>query len=221
MQHVLLFSFNLSIMSSVKEKLNYLVDRYVSNQFINSYPKELNLIIIKFLGNVLLRFDIVHPNYRDQITGYGTIIKRPKQGNQPKWLQYMCFSSTTFTNGIHEFRIKCIKPNEDAVGIVTGTSGCKSKKIHWASVNEDLYFYYGGGFVQYRKHNGIWASSSDLKCPKWEKNDIITVNVDCYKWILTFSMNNKMAQKVKIVPNKVYYPFMGLQYHDVEYHLIV
>ena len=96
----------------------------------------------------MIRFDIVHPNYRNQIKGNGTIIRRPIKGDQQEWLQYICCSSTTFTNGIHQFKIKCVKPKGDAIGIITDTSGCKLKKIHWNRIeNVDIHYYHGGGGV--------------------------------------------------------------------------
>ena len=108
-------------MSTFKDKLNYLVNGYVSHEIeranlTETYPSEINLFIIQFLENIFLRFDLVNKLCRDCIKNDGTLLVRDDNLNR----DLSILSSCAFVAGtVDEFRIKCNKPIYDSIGIIS------------------------------------------------------------------------------------------------------
>merc|ERR1711897_73196 len=82
----------------------------------------------------------------------GTTLKRPKRNDLPTHLKINACSSASFSNGIHEFKIKCIRPGAgDAFGITTNTYIHRDTKT-WCQnlfpkMSGAMYYYYGGGQI--------------------------------------------------------------------------
>eukprot|EP01084_Bolivina_argentea_P087309 157688_1 len=211
-------------MSTFNERLNYLVYGYVlielnKIKLSSKYPIELNALIIHFLGNIFLKFDLVHENYKDCISKNGTVIKRSGSLKGIRWFS-VC-SSTSFSEGIHQFRIKCVKPKGDSIGIMSNTDIVKEKNKYHSWINCNIYYYHGEGTLYCGDGLGSTARGQYNLAP-FEKDDIIAVKIDCNEWKVQFLRNDKLIGKTwDIQPDLSYHPFIGTRCEDTEYHLVI
>ena len=85
------------------------------------------------------------------------MIKRPTEADKQENAhdQFVCACSEGFNKGIHEFKIKCTKPKQDAIGIITNINACSDetyddKHIFWISrrdFDSIVYAVYGRGLT--------------------------------------------------------------------------
>ena len=172
-------------------------------------------------------FDTIHKKYKNCIQQEGTYIRRPGQYEQytlHDWVYVTICSSLSFNHSFNEFSIKCIRPRYDAIGILSDISICNDSKYEnlWCQKGPgNMYYYYGGGAIS----SGLKTKdkpSKQKKLPNWVRGDIVTVKIDRNEWTVRFLKNGKLiGRKVNIVPNIDYYPFVGTQYHDTDYQLII
>ena len=129
-------------------------------------------------------------------------------------------SNVGWTSGIHEFRIRAIKPGKDAIGITSS----KDEIMAWVWIKQSrnyTHYYYGGGSISsstnaLNKYNAINADEWI-----WKKDDILTVKVDLIENKLSFYMNdNLMGDAVDIEANCTWYPIICVQENNTEYQLI-
>ena len=202
-------------MTDDAQKIDCLVHGYVSSQLqdlqlASEYPAELNMVITQFLGNVLMRFDLFNEKYRDCVQKDGTwIIKHKSIGND----YFSVLSSHTFAKGeVGEFKIKCIRPGGDSIGITSNKDIILDKNVGKYHTIQDkpVYYYRGPGHFN---GTGGQPIRGQKNVSKWKANDIITVKVDCVEWTVSFLHNDVIqggdAALIDIEPNKVYYPFIG------------
>ena len=214
---------------SVEQKLEYLVYRYVLKEIKHlemegKYPSELNIFIIQFLGNILMQFDLFNQKYKEHVKNYGTLIIKQVAPSDDNYFSVL--SSTTFTAGdIGEFKIKCIKPGGDSIGITSNTDIILDKYTSQYHADcmftKPVYYYRGGGYLNKAEGEGIRGQTN---VSKFHANDIITVKVDCVKWKVSFMNNDEVqggdASSIDIEPNEIYHPFIGLMQGNVEYELV-
>ncbi len=186
----------------------------------DKYPSELNAFIIQFLGNIFMRFDLIYEKYQDCIQNDGTLIRRNPSLISDDISWFSIVSSNAFTVGdIGEFKIKCNKPGFDSIGIMSNTDIIKEKNRYHIRVKSYIYYYHGNGNLY---ETGGAHMDNQTNVTGFEKDDIITVKVDCIAWTVIFLKNGEMVGTVKeIEPNNTYYPFIGTNSDDVEYELIV
>ena len=180
-----------------------------------------------YVGNIILVFDMVHKKYRNCIQHEGTYIRRPGQYEQytlHDWVYVTICSSVAFNHSFNEFSMKCIKPRMDAIGILSDATVCENpqyENIWCQKAPGNMYYYYGGGAIS----SGLNTKDKppkQKKLPKWKRDDIITVKIDTKEWTVRFLRNERLVgRKVNIVPNCEYHPFIGTQYHDTDYQLII
>ena len=188
-------------MSAVEQKLNYLVHGFISTlieslKLQDKYPSELNVFIIKFLGNIWMRFDLFNKKYKECVRNDGTlIIKQPSVSSK----MFSILSSNAFKQGdIGEFKIKCINPDRDSIGI-TSNKGiildeCLNKYHTYSRFvggvrgRKPLYYYRVDG--SFNETGGATVISQ--RPPGCIAGDIVTVKVDCVKWTVSFLKNNKV-----------------------------
>ena len=203
--------------------IDYLISGYIEREFSSEskdrkicYPLELNGIIVAFVGNFLMRFDIIHHAYSHHLRQSGTMLKRA-DGMRG---YYIACSSTSFSSGIHEFKVRLHKPKDDAIGIISSLQSCSLKPTFWGNAFGNLYYYYGDGQITEKRDGQKAINHYGEK--GWNKDNIIRVRVDCDNWTVQFfNGSNKMTKgKINIEPGMTYYPMIGTQSDDVEYELI-
>lgn len=213
--------------------IQYLVAAYVAqhstdieNQWQDSkYPLELDAIIVAFVGNLIMRFDLTPQIYQYHIkhTLNGSILTRPPYFYVGQSCKYISCSSTSFKKGKHKFDIKCIEPADDAIGIISNIhqSLCFRKEdIFWGDINANMYYYYGGGQLSSKTINGSIIRYNKFY-PSWSKGDVIQVEVDCDNWTVSFQICGYNKQStMDIEPNCIYYPMLATQNENVKYQLI-
>eukprot|EP01083_Nonionella_stella_P173953 601706_1 len=65
------------------------------------------------------------------------------------------------------------------------------------------------GLREERSMNKVFADPDDAQKNGWEQGDIITVELNCKDWTITFRKNNqKILKWCKVKPNAVYYPII-------------
>ena len=134
---------------------------------------------------------------------------------------FSVLSSYAFLAGtVGEFRIKCIKSQNESIGIMSNTEIIKEKHIYHSRHDAICFFYHVGGYLH--ETDGKMIANH---LPKTKANDIITVKVDCVKWNIVFMLNDEVlggdAAVIDIEPNQDYYPFVGFYLGDCKYELLV
>eukprot|EP01084_Bolivina_argentea_P105162 188256_1 len=206
-------------------KLDYLVTRYINENFINisknydHFASPLINEIIKFLGNIFIIFDVYHEHYRDCILNNGQTFKRNNTNTDSVgYISIGC--SITWISGVHEWKIK-IKQYASFIGIVSDLTPCKQKEkfIYEMTKGYSYYIYCG------KPHSLIWSNQSnsyvEYSLKQIKPNDIVTVKLNCNEWKLQFYVNNeKIGKMVPIKKDNVYYPVICSKNKDDEYYII-
>eukprot|EP01084_Bolivina_argentea_P308327 533129_1 len=215
-------------MSTLQTKMSYLINGYVLNQICTMrdeflFPKELTKLMSQFCGDILLRFDVIHPIYSSYVNENGTIFSRPAKYSQPGWVQFGVCSSISFNEGIHEFRIKCINHAEDAIGITSNTSMCDEENKWFGYYNANTYCYSGQGQIYATsKTDNVHENQDQNRLNRFSTGDIIGVCINCNDWTVQFSHNDKnIGKTLHIVPNMTYHMFIGSSFHGTKYELLL
>ena len=207
---------------SLNKRLEYLVNGYININFLfkykqykKKYPLCLSSIILIFLGNILLCFDTYPLRWKKCITNNGKIFKKL----QHVTVMYSVGCSYGWNEGIHSFKIKCVKvPNHkiaEAFGIISNINECKDDDFWYGFSKHNAYVVYNKNIT------GIGVKAQYNVCKQFKNGDIIEIKIDCNNWNVTFFVNNKLIGKsMDINANKTYYPIMSTRYHDTEYHLV-
>ena len=208
-------------MSSMFEKLIYLINGYMTNiqtlRNDNQYPNDVILIVMRFVAKLILQFDLINPRYRHCIKNNGKLLIKSNMDNE----MFSVLSSNVFKPGdIGLFKVKCIKPGGDAIGIISNTDIINKINGHHAylGVGTFTYYYHGRGKLYLWKGKKM---KNQVNVTRWNENDIITVKVDCMKWNIIFMKNNAMVGGItEIKPQSTYYPLIGTSDGNVEYQLL-
>ena len=212
-------------MSTVEEKLELLVSWYVRTELLRaeheeneSYPIELDTVILKFLGNILLIFDVIKDKFANFIKNNGKVIERGPENNPKDIGQFVAASTASFSEGIHEFTIKVgDHAASDAIGIISDLNNIHNGT--WCRYFPDGYMYYGHGPII--ATNKRQKKSKSKPWIRWKSHCQIKVVVDCIQWKVTFFNNGQQSgESVDIVPDKEYHPFLGCQHYDVKYEMV-
>ena len=169
----------------------------------------------------MIKFDIVNEKYRDCIKNDGTLLAISHETS--KFASFSILSSNSFSSGdIGEFSIKCNKPSQDSIGIMSNTSIITMDDCYHAEADAQFYYYYlYGNLYETDKDNGGYKGIFDRDVESAEANDVVTVKVNCVDWTLRFMLNNKlMGKPIKIKPEEKYHPFVGIYEVDGEYELL-
>eukprot|EP01084_Bolivina_argentea_P175077 303219_1 len=204
--------------------LKKLLSTFGNNKTITC-PKCLNDLIMKYVDNIWnMHFDSYPSKFNHHIQENGKLIVKPQPHHLHKITRYIICASQSISNRINEFRIQCVQPKSDCIGIISNTETSKNDNMFWSMSKGNLYYYWGGGGILYGLSTENRPKETSLNYPdhaEWNQGDIITVRVDCNKWIVTFFKNDtQIGDNVNIIPNMSYYPMMGLQSNDVKYRVI-
>ena len=94
------------------------------------------------------------------------------------------------------------------------------------ALNADaLYGIYGSGIIMENvKKQGMLVNRVSILeewgIAKWQWNDIISIQVDYDKWIVSFFINSlQVGNSIDIIHHSWYHPFVGSQCADAQYIL--
>ena len=185
------------------------------------YPIALNKIIVKFLGNILIRFDTTHAYFKHFIKNNGQTLKRVIQNDlKHKVDGYTIGCSCDISKGITEIQIKVIDPgSSDAIGITSDIDECK-KSLWVNQQNGYHYSWYGSSLWALKRKKVIDCKHTDYNM---DINDIVTIKIDCDKWRVSFYKNEIELGSLAIKENLEYYFFIGSQVYaeDSEYQILM
>ena len=207
---------------SPDDALEHLVYGYMKNAFLKhyerDYPTPLNIVIATFLGNILLQFDVYPSSLSHMIKNYGKTIDAYDLEKHTQSVMIGC--SYGVTEGVHDFKVKCVKPNpvdDDTIGIITTIDDCK-REMWGSDVNGlSIYYYENSGCYQYDNHAFVLASDANWN-QNWKVDDIITVHIDLDKLELSFYINDKLIGETMTVPkDQTWYLTMCIEGQGSEY----
>ena len=190
-----------------------------STKYDNKYPIELNKVISQFLGNILLRFDTTHNNFRQFIkNGEQTISVKTMQADKLNVGQFVIASSYEISSGMTEsIRIKCVKAGSYlALGITSNIEHSKLLKPDW--INDQTghkYWWYRhdadkvSAYI-FAQHND-WPLYDYVPLIGWDDHDVIGINIDCNQWIIAFYKNELKIGSFPLEKNLKYHFFMTFQ----------
>ena len=199
------------------------------NPYFNLTPHLLSLMR-QYLS--WTRYDVYKSEYEHYIirSREDVGIFRPPEPmkNETEMDQFLCGSSSIdHCSGLHEFRIRCVKPKTDVFGITSNIGICLDD--HWIasqSLNADaVYGIYGSGIIMGNvKKQGILDNRVSILeesgIAKWQRNDIVSIQVNYDKWIVSFFINGlQVGNSIDLIHHTWYHPFVGSQCADAQYIL--
>ena len=183
---------------------------------------ELNGVLAQFMES-LLKFNYVGDDYKHIIKDDG------KRIDSDTFAIVTVGCLLEINKGINEFKVKCIKPSADLIGIMSNMdedvingSAFDAPKLmrqlngykYWWEIKHTEFLF------AYKNKDRIGGHKS-VRSWNVARNDIITVRVDCNQWIVTFYLNDdKIGESLAIEPDLTYYFFMSVQWRYSEYELI-
>ena len=204
-------------------------------------PIDLMIVLVSYIGGMSeIVFDIeCRMIPREDIKDEGTLIHRKvnkfaihKRNGIEKdvsaFIIYAC--SKGFDSGCHEWhiRFRCKLDNKipkDSIGIVTDIDDvekCNNDKGLNEFRSKGDYYWIDNKQKQIKyKANGLEVKLQwEDYMLSWEKNDIITVRLDCDAWNVEFRINNKMIAKIQDIKPQIYYFAIGSRTNNVKYEVV-
>ena len=197
------------------ELQQHLVNGYVKQEFSgncnSSYPLELSNVILIFLGNILIKFDVFNDDFKRFIDENGKHIKYMISGKSlTQNLNTIC-CSFGMNKGVTIIDIKCINPcGSGVIGILSDIDECKTGK--WiVNMSGYKYWWYNASTTIFgEKDNEDIVESFDVK-ESWKPNDIVRMKIDCNEWKLTFYLNEQAMHTMPLHENIKYYLFVNIR----------
>ena len=210
-----------------------LVDGYIREQYTDRYkviyPHDLTKIFCEFLDHIW----VLPQQYNHVMKRNGSLIFRPplnamneKTGKTN--VDMIIGYSRGWDRGILEFELKCIKPDRDAIGIMSDIDECEIEQ--WITATKGNTYYYVAG-SKLANGGGIYSGSFTTNSPPeqyihdeiaWKTGDIIKLRVDCHDWTCKFYKNKiQIGDTINIEPNCTYHPVLATTEDGIEYELIM
>ena len=190
-------------------RLNHLVSGYIGHY--NSFEASLIKIIMNFAGNIFCIFDIHPPQCIDNMSENRSVYKR-KCGDNLKG--YLIGCSFGWNGGfVHRISIETKGSYWFFAGYgITSNIDPFRNSIKW--IRDVKVGNHYGMFLG--NIEGIEDGYQDTVQPQRNLNDfgnngknIITIQLDGYQWILTFSLNGKIVgHPIKVAENCIYHPMV-------------
>eukprot|EP01084_Bolivina_argentea_P184305 317889_1 len=165
-------------------------------------------------------FSVYNAEYYDKTMDNSTQILFTK-----KWTDSnVMFSQHGFNEGIHMWKLKCIEyggNSSDAIGIATNID-----TNHWFNNMKGLTYYTFSHSLAYHFKNKIRSIKSQRASKKWTTNDELIMKLDCNEWTFDVFINEicpdkKCVETFNIIPNKTYYPGIGLPNTRAKYEVLL
>ena len=211
-----------------KPKMNPLVAGYLKREFLRSnteyqYPESLTLLFIQFLGNILLRFDMILEKYRDFISDDGQILEiNNEKCKLNETITVGC--SYPFESGIYKVIVQYHTKVYSPIGIISDKGLCNQAMWIFGAPNVYAYALYPEHLCQTqvcRKYSSN-GGQNDVFDYHWHANDIAKLIINCDEWILTYYVNDKqIGEPVNIAKDIKYYMAISLNFHeDSKYEIL-
>ena len=208
-----------TVQSNISEKRDCLVNGYIVEYIVENgrkvaYPIELNKIIATFLGSIFLVFDIISESTPDDcIDKTGKLIKNTQNATT------RVASSYCINNGVTYIDIKCIKPGQsDVIGITSNIDACKTGQ--WISLQKGYKYWWYGDTGIYGEKDQVDIVDKYMWSKSWQKNDVISMKIDCDQLELVWRLNQEIKHQVKIKESIDYHLFFMGQSENIEYQLL-
>eukprot|EP01084_Bolivina_argentea_P184308 317894_1 len=167
-------------------------------------------------------FSVYNTEYYDRTMDNSTQILFHK--NKHRSSSKVMFSQHGFNEGIHVWKLKCIQyggDGSDAIGIATNIN-----TNHWFNNMEGETYYTFSGATAYHFKNKTNCTESQRASKKWTINDELIIKLDCNDWTFDVFINEicpdkKCVETFNIIPNKTYYPGIGLPNTRAKYEVLL
>lgn len=196
------------------EQVTHLVNGYLREELLGSnneylYPESLTALFIRFLGNVLLGFDVICEKYKDFISDNGRVLMVDKKKCN-ETITVGC--SYPFERGVYTVSVKYYKTRDHCpIGIISDISLCEKEKWIFDADDTFVYAFYDENLCEHvpsdkYKSNGL---QFDVCKGYQNENDNVKLMIDCNQWKLTYFLNDEqIGNPVNITK-------------DIGYHLAV
>ena len=212
-------------------KPNCLVTGYLKQEFLKQndkyqYPEALTILFVRFLGQILFRFNAVCPKYKHLVEEAGDTLKIKDRDGTGAYLKVG--SSYPFISGIYTLIIKLISddPANNPMGIINNIDVLKHDDDHWifdsALMDNYIYTIYLWNLCQSSAAEDYGSNGMQgAVCETWKKNDEVKFIINCDEWKLTYFVNNKqIGDPVNIAKDMEYYFVICIQDWNKEYRII-
>eukprot|EP01084_Bolivina_argentea_P176057 304733_1 len=201
----------------------YLVNGYIRENYTTcSYPTSLSDMITDYIGCIAIKFDTYFTRNKRFIFDNGTRFCRDSSlSNQARQTRmFMVGCSWGWSAGINEFKIRIIKPQKDAIGIIEDVNECLRLQNWIRQSKVRVYILWGGGELLTGCNQFATTIVDYGQRYQWKQNDIIKVVLNCYQWKVYFFVNNRIIGYIKVAANRTYYPVLGSGYDNTEYQFV-
>lgn len=200
-------------MSTIQQKLQDLIGGYIKEVWTiernDKWPVELNKIVMHFLGNVLIKFDVVgDAKLLEYIRENGKFIETDMYKDHT-----MNFgSSCCMKDGVTIIDVKCVQLSStyNTIGVLSNIG--EFKKGEWLP-NITGYMYI------WDNNEAIYGEKDGADIEPWKEGDIITLKIDLNAWEITFYLNQKAKHKMKLEQHIDYY-FVMEAYEHCAYRIL-
>ena len=217
----------------VENRLHHLVNGYIKQKFdayktYDHFEASLINIMVIFLGNILIVFDIYPSKCKSMFSGHGTKFKREKSDHVHGSFTFGC--SNGWNKGVHKVSIQTKDTTyyDDAFGITSNIDHFKRNTYWYGSSGCDKGFFYtlnGDTLVTMNeKEFGNKTQTRVFNKIKRKPNDKISICLDANEWTVKWLFNDQQLGKpFNVVANETYHLFISSGAHSktVKYHLIV
>lgn len=208
-------------MSSVVQREQDLVGGYIKEQCLSNkdfaYPLDLNKVVIDFLGNIFVKFDVGH--FREFVKEDGKLIEIGQDFGRSSRAFLGFGSKFCMEKDVTIIDIECIRPNTDynVIGILTDLGDIKVGE--WiGSIDGCKYWWYNNAAIYGEKDNRSIAAPK-RHVPVWQAGDIITLRIDLIAGKVTFYWNKEEIHKMKLQRRFKYY-FVMMVSRNSSYRIV-
>lgn len=219
---------------TLETRLHYLVDGYIKKKVdgyktYDHFESSLINIMVRFLGNIFMAFDIYPSKCKSMFNDYGTIFTRTDKESDLKSFTFGC--SYGWSEGVHKISIESKDTTyfQDAFGITSNIKHFKTTEKWYGSANCTQGYFYtlnGDSLVTMNDPaNEDEYQDEVFKEAERRPNDKLSICLDANRWRVTWYLNDEQLGKpFDIVANETYHLFVSSAHprpHGrTEYHLI-
>ena len=203
----------------------YIREQYATHDDYDQFETSLINVIITFLGNIFMCFDIYPSMHESKFSHYNTVFRRSKDDPNEVPMTFGC--SYGMNEGIYRMQIenKISGFGSDAFGITTNIDIFR-KHSGWFDVDGEADVYFLNGTLIAKLNDSDVACQMQyglFKANETEPGDVITILYDGKQYKLTYLLNDKQLGKSVDVIHQTYYFFVSSCYgvKNVEYHVKV
>ena len=206
-----------SAMAEKDKRVEYLVNGYMRQEYTlhkqyDHFESSLMLIMMEFLGNIFIMFDVYPSKCKWMFSNYGKTFKRdfPRRDNMDAFT-FGC--SLGWNKGIHKIWIESRASGfgSNAFGITSDIKYFGTNHVWFGHQDGYKYVMNGNLLAAIDDFSDIGSSHHNVFDESESKSgDILQICLNADQWTVTFSLNEKQLGKpMKVKPDQTYHLFIS------------